>query len=64
MKIAKVYYILFSLILISSCSKTPKDIENALLKAGKNKAELQKVIDHYKNSGRAKEAQSCILSYS
>lgn len=43
------YFIL--LIGVLSCSKVPENVKLALEKAGDNKKELQKVIDHYSNGG-------------
>lgn len=40
------------LILISiSCNPLPKNVKMILIAAGKNRPELEKVIDHYKKSG-------------
>lgn len=37
----------FIIVIISSCSHYPKEIENSLKLAGKNRIELEKVLEHY-----------------
>jgi hypothetical protein len=62
MKAAKIlFYLLLCLIPITSCNKTPHEVENILRKAGNNRKELQKVIDHYKKTGERKKLKAAFF---
>ena len=43
----KYIFYFFALLSIISCSRPTNDVERALKKAGKNRTELEKVLDHY-----------------
>jgi hypothetical protein len=49
---------IFCIILILGCNKTPTAVTKVLRKAGDNRHELQKVIDHYKISGERKKLKA------
>ncbi len=54
--------LVFFLILFAFCKpEYPKDVSFVLEKAGKNKIELKKVLDHYKNTDSLKYRAACFL---
>jgi len=44
---AKIYVLFFLMIAATACSRYPADVERALQLAGDNRAELEKVLEHY-----------------
>ena len=53
-------YVLYTC-LFTSCGHYPKEVESALLSAGKNKENLTEVLDYYRNRDRQKYAAACFL---
>lgn len=53
-------YVLYTF-LFTSCGHYPKEVESALLSAGKNKENLTEVLDYYRNTDRQKYAAACYL---
>ena len=45
----KKYLCFLGIMAMAACSRYPKDVEWALELAGDNRAELEKVLAHYKN---------------
>ncbi len=57
--IRKILFLL--LCLISACQPYPKDVEKALIAAGKNKDNLISVLEHYKRKDTQKYNAACFL---
>lgn len=46
------------LLLLAACSTTPSNVRMALEQAGMNRPELEKVIEHYKTTGRRQKLKA------
>ncbi|WP_146212774.1 hypothetical protein [Dysgonomonas alginatilytica] len=54
-------YLLLLMLFISGCKEYPQEVSNALELAGDNRAELEIVLNHYKNKDRKKYEAACFL---
>lgn len=52
---------MITLLLLSACTRVPSDVRFALKYAGENGAELQTVLDHYKDSGLKYDAAAYLI---
>ena len=57
-KIHKVWIVLLGVVVLFSCENAPRDVRLVLKAARDNRAELEKVIDHYKSTGEKEKLKA------